>query len=84
MVLYLASKEPSLLVEQDHEGSTPIHYLCELGKLELVKQLLQSYTSQTLEAFGKRNRLMQKPYDLIDEKRHKGKAEKAEMRALVL
>jgi hypothetical protein len=37
-----------------------------------------------LEAFGKRNRLMQKPFDLIDEKRHKGKVEKAGMRALVL
>ncbi len=66
MINYLIPLSPVLLTWIDHEGSTPVHYICELEMTDILNTLLMTEITilPCLQAFQKRNRLTQKPYDL--------------------
>jgi hypothetical protein len=66
--LYLATHSSQLLTASDHEGSTPVHYVCEQHiTAEVLNTLLMTEATilPCLQAFQKRNRLSHKPYDLV-------------------
>ena len=63
LILYLLSRGASPCVV-DRDGSTPLHYLCETGNLEMIKAVLP-----LAEGTGEvRNRFGLKPVELIRDK----------------